>query len=96
MLGDISDVGLTAGRQITAFTLPAASGGSGEYHYEVLNLPPGLEFNETSRTISGTPDAAMVATVTYRAIDKVGNGAVLEPAAGDLYHHGYATSRVQR
>ena len=34
MLGDISDVGLTAGRQITAFTLPAASGGSGEYDYE--------------------------------------------------------------
>ena len=80
MLGDISDVGLTAGRQITAFTLPAASGGSGEYDYVVLNLPTGLEFNGTSRTISGTPDAATVATVSYRAIDKVGNGAVLEPA----------------
>ena len=80
MLGDISDVGLTAGRQITAFTLPAASGGSGEYDYVVLDLPTGLEFNETSRTISGTPDAATVATVSYRAIDKVGNGAVLEPA----------------
>ena len=34
MLEAIPDVGLTAGRPITPFTLPAASGGSGEYDYE--------------------------------------------------------------
>ena len=79
---DIPDVGFifTANEPITPFTLTEATGGSGSYNYEVLNLPASLEFSQTARTISGIPDAATVATVTYRAIDKVGNGAVLEPA----------------
>ena len=80
MLGDIPDVGLTAGRQITAFTLTEASGGSGEYDYEVSILPDGLTFDAGMREISGTPDAATVALVTYTATDQVGDGTLLEPA----------------
>ena len=80
MLEDISDLRLTAGRQITPFTLPAASGGSGEYDYVVTGLPDSLQFSETERTISGTPDAATVAIVTYTASDAVLNNSVIEPA----------------
>ena len=80
MLEDISDVGLTAGRQITEFTLPAASGGSGEYDYEVSILPDGLTFDAGMREISGTPNAATVAIVTYTASDAVLNNSVIEPA----------------
>ena len=71
---------MTAGRQITAFTLTEASGGSGEYDYVVTGLPDNLQFSETERTISGTPDAATVAIVTYTASDAVLNNSVIEPA----------------
>ena len=77
---DISDVSLTAGRQIAAFRLPEASGGSGNYNYEVSALPDGLSFRADKQTISGTPTTATLATVvTYTASDGV-NNPDLEPA----------------
>ena len=83
LVGDISDVGLTAGRQITPFRLPEATGGSGNYNYSVSTLPDGLTFADDTQTISGTPEVAAAGTtveVTYSVTDGVDANPVLEPA----------------
>ncbi|MCY3699875.1 MAG: tandem-95 repeat protein, partial [Gemmatimonadetes bacterium] len=63
---------------IADLVLPAATGGdtvvvSGvlipSYFYTVSGLPPGLSFNKSTRTISGTPTTAGSYTVTYQADD---------------------------
>ena len=37
-------------------TLPAASGGTPPYYYDLSGLPAGLSFDEDTRTVSGTPE----------------------------------------
>ena len=59
--------------------LPAATGGVGDIAYSVTDLPAGLSFDVTTRTISGTPDAATdePVEVTYTAADGTGASAML-------------------
>ena len=55
---------------ITSFTLPAATGGSGNKTYTCTGLPTGLTFTASSRQVSGTPTASVGAyTVVYRVTD---------------------------
>ena len=86
-IGEIDDDDLTfaVGRQITAFDLPPASGGSENYDYSVSvsgpGLPEGLTFTAEARRISGTPVTSETRTVTYTASDKdAAVAAVLESA----------------
>ena len=56
----------------TAFseTFGAASGGTGNYTYEVTgSVPPGLNFNAGSRTLSGTPSQSGTYLMNYRVND---------------------------
>ena len=99
--GDKSIAHVTAavGTAITGVTLPAATDADGDaLTYEISpTLPTGLDFNETTRFLHGTPTAAMASTVyTYSASDgKAGGTASLNftievkgkavvPASGDL------------
>ncbi|RZK74027.1 MAG: hypothetical protein EOO92_17665, partial [Pedobacter sp.] len=52
-----------------AQTLPAASGGLTPYTYAATNLPNGLNFNQTTREISGIPTQAGNYTITMTATD---------------------------
>ena len=63
-----SDRTLTIGVH-TSFTLPPASGGNAPYTYVMSGLPPGLSFNTSSRTVSGTPTTLGTWTVTYSVTD---------------------------
>ena len=59
--------------------LPEATGGEGEVTYRVLGLPAGLSFDASTRTLSGTPEAATdgAVEVTYTAQDSTGAAAGL-------------------
>ena len=65
----IDDQQFTAGTAIDDMELPAASGGTGDVTYSVSELPAGLSFDEATRMLSGTPEAATEAAVevTYTA-----------------------------
>ncbi len=67
----IADKTFTVDIEITAFTLPEATGGNGTISYALTpDLPTGLSLNESTREVSGTPTAAAtVATYTWRASD---------------------------
>ena len=64
---------------IAPLTLPEASGGNGELTYTLTPTPPaGLTFDAATRTLSGTPGAAVAATThTYAATDTDGDEATL-------------------
>ncbi len=68
----IEDKEYIAGIPITPFVLPEATGGNGNLTYSLTpGLPDGLDFNETTRTISGTPTAATSETDhTWSAADE--------------------------
>ena len=58
---------------IQAFTLPAATGGTGTVTYSMAGLPTGLAFNAGTRTVTGTPtDPAADYVVSYTATDSNG------------------------
>ena len=69
----------TAGTAITPLVLPAASGGTAPLTYSVSALPAGLLFDAATRTIVGTPSAAIdgALIVIYTVIDSAGNVAAL-------------------
>ena len=71
----IADQEYTVGAAIPPLVLPTAIGGTGELSYGVSDLPAGLTFDATTRTISGTPTAATdgAVTVTYTVIDEADN-----------------------
>ena len=81
----IASITATVDTPITSVTLPAATDPDGDsISYTVLDkdgeeeLPAGLEFNKTSRYLSGTPSEAMDATdYTYVASDGKGGTARL-------------------
>ena len=59
--------------------LPAATRASGDnedaepLEYRLSGIPPGLEFDEDTRVLSGTPSAAGTYTLTYEVIDQHGD-----------------------
>ena len=69
----IDDQQYTAGAAISVMQLPAAMGGLGDLTYSVSGLPAGLSFDPDTRMISGTPEAATEAEVTYTATDGAGS-----------------------
>ena len=82
----VDDENYTAGVQIPDLTLPAASGGNGAPRYtltpDIDTAIPGLTFDDTTRVVSGTPDAATAAvTLTYTAADSDGNNAATDTAS---------------
>ncbi len=63
----------TEGSPITAFTLPAASGGDGPLTYSLTPSVPGLTFTPATRRLSGTPTQAGAYAMTYTATDDDGD-----------------------
>ena len=77
---EVDDQTYTAGTAIEPLVLPAASGGTGALTYSILStLPAGLEFDASTRTLSGTPSAATdgAVEVTYLVTDEGGSAALL-------------------
>ena len=62
----------TANQSITAFTVPAASGGDGTVTYTAVGLPYGVSMS-SARRISGTPLFASSGTATVTARDADGD-----------------------
>ena len=62
---------------ITAFTVPAATGGDTPLSYSASGLPSGVSMN-SSRSVSGTPDTAGMGTATVTARDADGDTATLD------------------
>ena len=60
-----------------SLTLPDAEGGNGELTYALRPLPPGLEFDPASRTLSGTPSEVAISLMTYEVMDADGDTATL-------------------
>ena len=71
----VDDQSLTLKQSVVPITFPEASGGIAPYLYTLMpNLPEGLVFNASTRTISGTPTATMsTTTYTYGATDSTGS-----------------------
>ncbi len=57
--------------------LPAATGGNGDLTYTVTPIPPGLSFDQATRTVSGMPVAVGSFDLTYSATDEDGDIAFL-------------------
>ena len=76
---EVEDQAYTAGAAISALVLPEAMDGEGEVTYSVSELPAGLSFDTSTRTISGTPEAVTdgAVEVTYTAQDSAGATAIL-------------------
>ena len=78
-----NDQTYTMGRPIPALTLPAATGGTGTLTYTLTGparaalsqAVPGLIFNATSRTLTGTPTTAATTVLTYTVTDDNGSTA---------------------
>ncbi len=75
----IADQAWTQGEALDALVLPAASGTAGPFSYAISpDLPDGVTFTESTRTVSGTPEAAQAATrYSYTATDTDGGTATL-------------------
>ena len=73
----------TMGTEIPALTLPAATGGTGTLTYTLTGpggaalsvAVPGLTFNTTARTLTGTPTTAATTALTYTVTDEHGSTA---------------------
>ena len=75
-LGAVADQTFHQNSAISALTLPAATGGNGSIAYTLARttgtpaLPPGLSFDASTRTLSGTPTGTQAAVeYTYTATD---------------------------
>ena len=53
--------------------LPAGANGDSPYTYTVSALPSGLDFDDQTRFISGTPDTPGMTNVTYTVTDDDGD-----------------------
>ena len=75
----IDDQTFSAETPIIPLQLPLASGGTPPYAYTLLPIPDGLNFDEPTQILSGTPTTLAVGTtnVTYTATDAIGDSASL-------------------
>ena len=85
----------TTGAAIETLTLPAASGGDGEFTYSLSPEVPGLSFDVATREVTGTPSETGVYLMTYRVRDASGdtdwryfNIAVVSATGGQETAHG--------
>ncbi len=74
-LGNLTLPDGTVGISYPAQTVPAATGGTTPYTYTAINLPPGLNFNATTREITGNPITAGSYVITVNVSDQDGNTA---------------------
>ena len=58
---------------IESYVVPAAVGGNGTITYAAINLPTGITFTASSRTIAGSPAHAGSGTITVTATDADGD-----------------------
>ena len=72
----VSSQSWTAGRAITALTVPSATGGNGTLSYGAAGLPEGVTLSPTLQ-LSGTPLATGSGTATVTARDSDGDTATL-------------------
>ena len=63
------DLTYTVGTPITAFTLPAATGGNGHLEYTLSPVVPGLDYDFDTRRLSGTPTKAGTYNMDLSATD---------------------------
>ena len=72
---EVEDQVLTTGGDGITLQLPVASGGDGDLTYSISPpLPAGLSFDPATRTITGTPEAALEPTTfTFTATDRDGD-----------------------
>ncbi len=75
----VADQSWMQGEALDALVLPAAAGTAGPLSYAISpDLPDGVTFAESTRTVSGTPEAAQAATrYSYTATDTDGGTATL-------------------
>ena len=73
----VADQMFSRGVAIEALELPAASSGNGDLTYALRPIPPGLEFDAGSRTLSGTPSEVAISLMTYEVTDADGDTATL-------------------
>ncbi len=66
---DQYDATFPVGERIEPVTLPQATGGSGIFTYDLAPEVPGLAFDTTTRTLSGTPTLLGEYAMTYTATD---------------------------
>jgi hypothetical protein len=67
-LSETADVMATQD-QLFTLDLPMATGGRGDFTYNVTGLPTGLDFDEQAHSITGTPTAIETKDVTITATD---------------------------
>ena len=73
----IGDQSWTGGLAIVPFTVPEATGGNEPLTYTVEGLPAGVSFDETTREVSGTPEAEGSGEARVMVTDSDGNTAEL-------------------
>ena len=71
--------------------LPAATGGNGDLTYTVTPIPPGLNFDPATRTVSGMPVAVGSYDLTYSATDEDGDTVPLKFAVVVMHSKVYWT-----
>ena len=67
-----ADQNYTEGNEIDSLPLPVATGGTAPLVYTLTDLPAGLIFTASTRTLSGTPNTAGPTTLTYEVSDANG------------------------
>ena len=100
-LDSVADQAATVG---TAYSqaLPAATGGSGTITYSAENVPDGMTYTASTRTISGTPTIAGTYTIRHRATAADGGTAtvtfdivVAQGTVASTPHHSVCRNRNQ-
>ena len=71
--GPVNNQTYTVGTEISTLTLPAATGGQAPLTYSLTPTVPGLTFNASTRTLSGTPPTAGTHAMIYKVTGASGS-----------------------